>query len=70
MLTSYSMAREADDMVGLRTHRGGDGHFRQSGIARIVHCRDAAELLERRQAGGAVRQRPSENGTDKPGRAA
>jgi hypothetical protein len=60
-------AREADDMIGLRTDQGRRRHFRKGGVARVLHHGDAAGLLQRRKAGRAVPQHPGEDGANRPG---
>src|SRR3954463_11786164 len=49
---------EADDMIGLRTQQRRSRHFRKSRIARVLYHCDAAGLLQRLQACGAVSPRP------------
>jgi len=43
--------RKADNVVGFQTGQCCRGHFRNGGIARVLHHGDATALLECRQAG-------------------
>ncbi|OJY11515.1 MAG: hypothetical protein BGP05_14325 [Rhizobiales bacterium 62-47] len=49
-------AREADKMIGLRTDQGCCGHLRKGSVVGVgvLHHGDAAGLLQRRRASGAV----------------
>lgn len=57
-------ARKAGDVAGFRTGQCCRGHFRQGGIARVLHHGDATAVLERPQADHAVTQRSREDGAE------
>lgn len=55
--------RKANNVVGFQTEQCCHGHFRNGGIARVLHHGDATALPEC-QAGRAVTERSREDGAD------
>jgi hypothetical protein len=60
---SARYVRKANNVVGFHAGQCCRGHFRNGGIARVLHHGDATALPER-QAGRAVTQRNREDGAD------